>query len=79
MGDRNDTVYLRGYIVREMENSCLVENRADGDTFILPTSQSRQDEHTEAVSGEGESGIIGLPRWLADDRSLDYVENPLEL
>lgn len=77
--DGNDTVYLRAYVVREMDNSLLIENRADGDTFICPNSQVRNDEHTDAVIGEGDSGVFGIPRWLAKDRDVDTVDNPDEL
>lgn len=71
MNNPSDTVYLWASVVKELGQSLLVDT-ADG-TRVVPTSQIRPGSE---VTGLGDEGIIAVPRWLAEDRGLDYSEEP---
>jgi hypothetical protein len=67
----NDTVYIDVIVIQELEASLQVQSDPDGDEFIVPVSQMR-DEST--VSVEGDEGVLAIPRWLAEDREAEYRE-----
>jgi hypothetical protein len=71
MSNPSDTVFLWAEVVKELGQSLLVDT-ADG-TRLIPVSQVRPGSE---VSGPGDEGILAIPRWLADDRGLDYDEAP---
>lgn len=78
MSDGGDTVYLRVKVLKGGEASLFVEG-PDGETFGVPRSQMRDDDRLrDVVDEEGDEGVIAIPRWLAEDREVEYVEDPDE-
>jgi hypothetical protein len=66
------TVYLHAEIVKDVGPSFVIDT-ADG-TRCIPKSQIRDDSE---VTDVGEEGCLAIPRWLAEDRDLEYEEDPV--
>lgn len=67
----NDTVYIDVTVLKELDASLLVQSELDGDEFLVPVSQMREES---MVDGEGDQGVLAIPRWLAEDREVEYRE-----
>ena len=71
MGKGDTTVYINVIVLQELDASLLVQSDPDGDEFVVPMSQMREGSD---VAVEGDTGVLALPRWLAEDREVEYRE-----
>ena len=72
-----ETVYLRVRVIKDTGEALLVECSPDLNTFVLPKSQMRSDAAVmDVVDEAGDEGIVCIPRWLAEDREVEYAEAP---
>ena len=68
---RNDTVLVQVQVIRELDQAWLVE-QGDGESRVaIPMSQVRDEGDTPE---EGTECSIAIPRWLAEDRELEFDE-----
>lgn len=67
---RTDTVFFDGVVVRILPSSCVVR-LDDSEEVVIPMSQVRNGLHS---INEGEDVTLGVPRWLAEDRDIEYRE-----
>ena len=68
--EKYDTVIIEDVTLkRSTEKAGLFQNE-DGDAFWIPWSQLKDD----SVDKDGESGEIRIPRWLAEEKYLEYSE-----
>jgi len=65
-----ETVYLFAEILKDVGASFVIDT-ADG-TRCIPKSQIHTAE--SEVTDVGDEGTLAIPRWLAEDRNLDYDE-----
>lgn len=56
-------------VVRSTEKAGLYRT-ADGEEFWCPWSQA----DVNSVGKEGETGDLWIPRWLAEDKEIEYLE-----
>lgn len=61
-------------LTKSTEKAGLYE--IDGEKVWIPFSQLRKhpDTDEESVDKDGESGSLFLPRWLAEEKDLEYEE-----
>lgn len=67
---RTDLVWFDGVVLRVLAASCIVQ-LDDGDEVTIPLSQIRNGLHTV---DEDADVTLGVPRWLAEDRDIEYRE-----
>jgi len=67
-----DTVYFDARVESVLDASIIVLTD-DGEEVLLPMSQLR-DETSSDHDEEGAEIVVAIPRWLADDREVDYRE-----
>lgn len=65
----SDTVWFDGHVNDSTPACWLVE--VDGEVALIPMSQVRADSDTPE---HGEDVTLGIPRWLAEDKDIDYRE-----
>jgi hypothetical protein len=67
---RHDQVAVQvDLLIRQTEKAALCE--IDGEEVWLPWSQI--DEGSD-IKKDGDSGTVYIPRWLAEDKDLEYEE-----
>lgn len=68
--DKYDTVVIADVTLKRSSEKAGLFQDEDGDTFWIPWSQLKED----SVDKDGESGDIRIPRWLAEEKDLEYSE-----
>jgi hypothetical protein len=68
-GDRFEDVDCGVFSVVRVSEGALLLEPADGDEVWIPKSQLRGDDITEE-SEAGYSGVLVVPRWLAEKEGL---------
>ena len=67
--EKFDTVVITNVtLIRSTAKAGLFE--IDGDNHWIPFSQLRDD----SVDRDGDFGDIRIPRWLAEEKELEYLE-----
>ena len=67
---RYETVVVRDVTLRHSTKNAGLYRDEDGGEFWIPWSQLKEG----SVDKDGDSGDILIPRWLAEEKELEYEE-----
>lgn len=67
-----DTVVVEGLVITETSKATLM--KIDGADVWMPKSQFKRMSEQTREKEEPRWWALFIPRWLAEDKDLDYVE-----